>query len=829
MKYLIAGAVAAGASAAARLRRLDESAEIILFERGRYVSFANCGLPYHVGKVIPHRDALLVVSPEKFKSWFRIDVRTESEVIAIDRDRHEITIKTKDKIYTEPYDKLLLATGSSPIPFTIPGGDDPRIHSLWTLPDMDTIIEQAQKAKSAIVIGGGFIGLETAENLHVLGLKVTIVQHSDHLMPPMDREMANLIHQELARDGVRILLQCETVGFESHPDKITVLLKNGQKLDTDLVIAGIGVRPNSDLAKSAGLTLGKKGHIHVDPMLRTSDLDIFAAGDVIEVDDPILGGTTAIPLAGPANKQGRIAAGNMTGLKIPYRGSYGASVIKIGMLTAACIGMNEARLKAEGINYHKIYTHPASNASYYPGGSPIHIKLLFDNTGKILGAQLAGGHGVDKRLDVIGTAMQAGRKAQDLAELELAYAPPYNSAKDPVNYLGMIAQNVLEGRTRLAYSDSLPDEKVIPLDVREPAEFDLGAIPGAINIPLGQIRDRLTELDPHREYVTVCGVGMRGYLAEQILRAHGFNVRNLSGGITTWKLFQPVENDSEKEFESPLRTKKSESVNSIGSFVKLPPEEENDSPANVLANNPVELDVRALACPGPVVRLKKTIDTLNPGDTIHLLAPFSFASDLKGWANSSGNEILSLNIKPDLLEAFVRKSGGSLDNIEKSKIIKNSAEHSAAIVLFSNDLDKAMAAMIIACGMAASGAKVGIFFTFWGLSVLRKEYAPSRKKSFLAKMFGAMLPRGATKLSLSKMNMGGLGTKMMKKVMIDKNVIPLPDLIRQAKELGVKFIACDMAMDIMGISKEELIDVDEIAGVASFVELAKNSNNTLFI
>lgn len=808
MKTLIVGGVAAGASAAARLRRLDESMEIVLLERGKYISYANCGLPYHLGGVIPERDSLFVMPEKKFKAWFDIDIRSGNEVLSIDRAAKTVAIRRADGTeYTEHYDKLLLATGSRPAAPELPGSDDSRIHSLWTIPDMDALRALATGgARKALVVGGGFIGLEAAENLQKCGLEVTILQHSDHVLPSVDREMAWPLEAELAADGIDVRLKAELAGFRKAEDgALFAQLNDGTELAADLVVVSVGVKPNSELAAAAGLTLGPRGHIVVDEHLRTSDPDIYAAGDAVEVVDRISGKKTAIPLAGPANKQGRIVADNIAGKERVYRGSWGASVIKIGSLTAASIGLTEAKLQSLGVKYHRIYTHPASNASYYPGGAQLHLKLLFDFDGKILGAQAVGAKGADKRLDVIGTAMQSGCTAPELAELELAYAPPYNSAKDPVNYLGMIAQNVLDGTTELAYADAIPAEALL-IDVREEAEHQAGAIPGAINMPLGTIRRRLNELDRSKELIVSCQVGLRGYLAERILKQNGFRVRNLSGGYLTWKYTH-----------APLPPVSRKSA----------PPAQPAAPAAPSAGVERKVDVRTLACPGPIVRLKGEMEKLAPGETLRLLAAASFAPDLEAWSRSSGSEVASLEKQGDQLEAVIRKGGAPAESAAAPAAVPGG--NGAVIVLFSNDLDKAMAALIIACGMAASGAKVSIFFTFWGLSVLRKNPAPAVKKNLVSRLFGWMLPCGASKLALSKMNMAGLGSAMMKQVMKQQNVTSLPDLLREARELGVKFVACEMAMNVMGITREELIEVDEVAGVASFAAMAKESSTTLFI
>ncbi|MDO4575596.1 MAG: FAD-dependent oxidoreductase [Planctomycetia bacterium] len=803
MKTVIIGGVAAGASAAARLRRLDESAEIVLLERGQYISFANCGLPYHLGGVIPDRERLLVMKPEQFRAWYRVDVRTESEVRAIYPTSKTFCVRQDGREYTETYDWMVLATGSSPIQTPLPGADDPRVFTLWTISDMDQIMARVTShARRVVVIGAGFLGLEVAENLRERGLDVTVVDMADQILTTLDREMTTPLVGELVRMGIVLKLGRKVASFESDADESFVaVLDNGEVLEADFVVSCTGVRPNSELAKEAGLELGPRGHIVVDRNLRTSDPFIFAAGDVVEVLDPITQTKTAIPLAGPANRQGRIVADNIVGRNETYSGTLGTSIVKIGQLTAASVGLTERRLKSLPLPYQKIYLHPASGASFYPGASPLHMKLLFaPNDGELYGAQIVGGKGVDKRIDVVATAMEGHWKAPDLAKLELAYAPPYGSAKDPVNYAGMIAGNVLSGMSQIVHAEAIP-ENALRIDVREKAEFELGTIPGALSFPLGELRERLSELDPTREIVTFCQVGLRGYLAERILRQHGFSVKNLSGGFTQWKFYHP----------DPFVPPRLE-----------PPVRESSWDREKIADT---LDVRALACPGPVVRLKQKMDVSPPGAMLRLLAPTSFEPDLRSWVAASGNLLEHLEIEADLLEAVIRKA----EPAPVSEPTVSAAGHSAAIILFSNDLDKAMAALIIACGMAASGAKVGIFFTFWGLSVLRKNPAPAVRKTFLSRMFGRMLPKGPDKLKLSQMHLGGLGSAMMKQAMANHHVASLPELIHQARELGVRFIACEMAMDVMGLTREELIPIDEVAGVASFVKRAKESNHTMFI
>jgi NADPH-dependent 2,4-dienoyl-CoA reductase/sulfur reductase-like enzyme/rhodanese-related sulfurtransferase len=545
MKLLIIGGVAAGASAAARARRLNENAEIVLFERSPYISFANCGLPYHVGNVIQHRRQLLIMPPEAFRARNRVDVRTLHEVTAIHPAEKRVSVKDLNTgdLYGESFDKLIIATGSSPVRPPIPGADDPEVLQLWTLSDMDRVISRVErKAQKAIIVGGGFIGLEVAENLRERGLEVTVVEMLPQVLPTLDLEMAQPLADELRKAGVRLALgrkvneihrasQEESVEPEMH-----IRLDDGTELSADFVVMCIGVRPNSELAEAAGLQLSARKGILVNEFLQTSDPDIYAVGDVIAVRNFVTDETTQIPLAGPANRQGRIAADNIMRAGRTIRGTLGTSVVKVFSKTAASVGVTERRLRALGKPHHKIYLHPYSHATYYPGATQMALKLLFGPDGAILGAQIVGDKGVDKRIDVIATAILAGMDVFGLEELELAYAPPYGSARDPVNLAGMIAANVLRGETSPVHADELPGGAFI-LDVREPGELSEGALPGSSLIPLGQLRDRLGELPRDRKIVAYCRVGLRGYLAERLLRQEGFRVCNLSGGLQTWKLY----------------------------------------------------------------------------------------------------------------------------------------------------------------------------------------------------------------------------------------------------------------------------------------------------
>ncbi|HQN63676.1 MAG TPA: FAD-dependent oxidoreductase [Flexilinea sp.] len=543
-KVIIVGGVAGGATTAARLRRLDENAEIILFERGKYISYANCGLPYHVGDVIPSREDLLLQTPESLKSKFNIDVRIQQEVTFIDRAKKTVSVKNlaTSQESVESYDTLVLATGSSPIIPNIPGIQSKYIFSLWTVDDADHIRQyiRQNKISDAIIIGGGFIGIEMTENLRRLGITVSLVEMLNQVMAPFDFEMAQLIHKTLEENGVSLYLGNGVTSFTETDESILVNLSDGKQLATRLVILSIGVKPNSELARSAGLALNARGGIVVDKTLRTSDPDIFAVGDVIEVEDFISKGKTMIPLAGPANKQGRIAAGNIAGENDQYPGTQGSAIVKIFDVCAANTGANEKTLLKNGLikgkDYEKLIILQNSHAGYYPGASPMAIKLLFSTDGnKIFGAQIIGKEGVDKRIDTIGTAIRLGGTIWDLKSLEFAYAPPFSSAKDPVNMAGFVAENILKSRVFFAEWDVVErhdPEKTILLDVREDAERRTYALSGALNIPLGQIRSRLSEIDKEKEIIIFCAMGVRAYNAARILMANGFqNVKVYPGGM----------------------------------------------------------------------------------------------------------------------------------------------------------------------------------------------------------------------------------------------------------------------------------------------------------
>jgi NADPH-dependent 2,4-dienoyl-CoA reductase/sulfur reductase-like enzyme/rhodanese-related sulfurtransferase len=542
-RILIVGGVAGGASAAARARRLSEDAEIVIFERGQHISFANCGMPYHIGGAIEERSRLLVQTPQSLKARFRIDVRLGAEVVSVDRKQRTISVRdtASGKETTERYDALILSPGAEPVRPPIPGADLKRVYTLRSMTDMDAIKKAVDDLPAdtgrAIIIGGGYIGLEMAEAIRARSRDATLVELSNQVFMPFDAEMAAPLHQHLLAKGVDLRLKSSVESIAAEGDTLRVRLSNGNILSAGLVILAVGVRPEVKLAREAGLEIGATGGILVDEHMRTTDESVYAVGDAVEVEDYVSHSKTLIPLAGPANRQGRIVADNIFGRPTTYQRTQGTAVCKVFDLTAGTTGLNEKTLKRLGKPYEKIYVHPADHATYYPGATQMSLKLLFNPAdGKIYGAQAVGTDGIDKRIDVLAVAIRAGMTVMDLQDLELSYAPPYGSAKDPVNYAGFVAANALQGDVKLWHSDELPlqPDKVL-LDVRTPAEVKVGTIPGAVNISVDDLRERLGELPKNKELFVFCQVGLRGYVACRILTQKGFNCRNLPGGYKTYQ------------------------------------------------------------------------------------------------------------------------------------------------------------------------------------------------------------------------------------------------------------------------------------------------------
>jgi NADPH-dependent 2,4-dienoyl-CoA reductase/sulfur reductase-like enzyme/peroxiredoxin family protein/rhodanese-related sulfurtransferase/TusA-related sulfurtransferase len=812
-KIVIIGGVAGGASAAARARRLSEEAEIILIERGPYVSFANCGLPYHIGGEITERDKLLVTTPETLRTRFRIDVRTRNEVTAIAPDKKEVEIKNLETgdIYTETYDSIILSPGAEPVRPPIPGIENKKVLTLRNMEDMDRIITALEGKKHATVIGGGYIGLEMAEALRRRSIGTTLVELAPQVMGPADPEMVSILHQELTLNGVDLRLGTSVSAFDDFGDGLKITLSTGETLETGLAVLAIGVKPETGLAKAAGIDLGPRGGIKVNAQMQTSRPDIYAVGDAVEVIDFITRQPALIPLAGPANRQGRIAADNIFGRDSRYKDTQGTAICKVFQLAIGMTGLSEKSAKRAGIAYEKVYVHPASHATYYPGAASLFVKMIFDpKTGKVLGAQAVGADGVDKRIDVFAVAIRAGLTVYDLEELELSYAPPFGSAKDAVNFAGFVAANALRGDSRLCQAEEFikPASNQKLLDVRTPEEFAAGTLPGAKNIPVDELRDRLGELSRDKEYLVFCRVGLRGYLACRIMAQNGFNCRNLTGGYTTWQRVTGMAAAEMPEDRKPGNDSDCEDV--------------KKEPTMKLVKT---INACGMQCPGPILQLKHAIDEVNVGEAVCVTATDpGFVADAPAWCNTTGHELVS--VEP-------AEKGAYRATIVKRSVVTGgvpmSGKKAMTNVVFCNDFDKAMATFIIANGAVAAGYEVTLFFTFWGINILRKSGPVVAKKNLIEKMFGIMMPKGPDKLTLSKMNMAGMGLAMIKGIMKHKNVMTLQDLIAQAKFSGVKLVVCTMSMDLMGIKKEELIDGVEEGGVAMYIDHLSRSGANLFI
>lgn len=822
MKLVIIGGGAGGPAAASRARRLDENADIVMFERGEHISYGHCGLPYYIGGVIQNRGDLLISTPEEFKQLYRVDARVRSEVrgIAPDEKQVEVVDLNTGDSYREQYDKIILASGASPVKPPLPGIDMDGIFTLRNLTDADKIVQfiKERQPRKVVIVGGGFIGLEMTENFVHQGMEVTLAEMLDQVMPPLDREMAESIHRTLALHGVDLALSDPVAEFERRNGQIVAQLRSGREVVCDMVILSIGVRPNLDLVKLAGLDTGEVDGIKVNEYMQTSNPDIYAVGDAVETTHLVTGKPVLVPLAGLASRQARIAVNNIYGREEKYRGTLGTSLVKVFETTVGIVGANEKTLKKLGMEYEKVYVHPFSHVSYYPGAAQMGIKLLFSpDGGRVLGAQIIGSEGVDKRIDSLATAISAGMTVEDLTHLEMGYVPQYGSAKEALNVAGYVASNMLNGDMPVAHWDNL-DELLrgngLFLDVRDEDVVGIGIVPGAKHIPLDELRDRLSELPKDVPIYVYCNVGLQSYIATRILRQHGFDARNMSGGYGTYKCTGICEDTT----EGAKQVNNKPDTSALA--VKTP---DNSQVA-------IQLDACGLQCPGPILKVKQKMDELQPGSVLEVTAnDTGFALDLPAWCRTTGHEVLSVEVRDGKIVALVRKCEPGADESALQAVPQTVSPREKTIVVFSNDFDRAMSAFIIANGAASMGYKVNLFFTFWGLNILRKSWRVSTDKSFMERMFGWMMPRGSSKLKLSKMNMGGMGTKMMKGVMRKKNVHSLDELIDMARQQGVRLIACTMTMNIMGLREEELIDGVEEGGVAAFLEDADRSNVTLFI
>ncbi|MDD4544877.1 MAG: FAD-dependent oxidoreductase [Bacteroidales bacterium] len=815
MKHVIVGGVAGGATAAARIRRIDESAEIILLEKGKHISYANCGLPYYIGGEIEDREKLFLQTPQSFGTRFKVDVRVENEVVSIDKDKKEVLIRRGDSsTYTESYDRLLLSPGASPVRPPIKGIDSEGIFTLRNVTDTDKIKHYitSRKIQNAVVVGAGFIGLEMAENLHHAGAEVTIVEMNNQVMTPVDFSMAAHVHQHLIQKNINLYLEIGAERFERRGDKIDVYLTNKEIITTDIVILSIGVRPDIQLAKTTDIKLGETGGIWVDEYLQTSVKDIYAVGDAIEFPHPITGKPWLNYLANPANRQGRIVADNMVfGNKYKYEGAIGTSIAKVFDMTVASTGLAGKKLKQLGIPYISSTTHSNSHAGYYPNALPLSIKLMFSpEDGRILGASVVGYDGVDKRIDQIALLIKKQGTINDLIELEHAYAPPYSSAKDPIAIAGYVASNILNGiMPIITWRDisHLARETSVLIDVRTKSEYEMGTIRGALNIPVDELRERLDEIPKNKDIIIFCQIGLRGYLAHKILTQNGFkNVKNLSGGYKTYSIATaPISHIEPKIIKDG----------------KAELDEQNTK----VEIKTMKINACGLQCPGPILKLKNAVDEVSVGQRIEISSTDAgFARDAQAWCNSTGNELISSEAEKGIYTITIEKGA------KNCSIVKTSCDDKGkTIIVFSDDLDKALATMVLANGAAATGEKVTLFFTFWGLNVIKKVNKPKVDKDIFGKMFSMMLPSHSKKLSLSKMSMLGAGDKMMRHIMKKRNIESLEALTAQALANGVEFIACQMSMDVMGVNKEELIDEVTIGGVATYMERADNANVNLFI
>ena len=766
-------------------------------------------MPYYIGDIIQNRESLLVQTPESLKARFNLDVRVNSEVVGVNGKDKKVKVKTKNgEEYEEIFDFLVLAPGAKPIFPAIKGIENKKIFTLRNINDMDKIKAEIKNynVKKATVIGGGYVGIETAENLKHLGIDTTLIEAAPHILAPFDSEISNILEYELVNNGINLMISEKVVEFQKDGNEIIIKLESGKIVTTDMLILSIGVSPDTKFLQNSGINLGERGHILVNEKLETNIDGIYALGDSIIVKNYITNQDVAIPLAGPANRQGRIVAGNIVGRNEKYKGSLGTAIIKIFELTGASTGLNERSLKQLNIPYEKVYLHPNNHAAYYPGATAISIKALYNKeNGQILGAQAVGISGVDKFIDVIATSIKFKATIDDLTELELAYAPPFLSAKSPANILGFIGQNIednLLGQVFMEDLENYNEKETIILDVREELELISGKLNNSINIPLSELRKRYTELPKDKEIWTYCAVGLRGYIASRFLTQKAYKVKNLAGGIKI----------EEKEL---IKMQEETFSNKENSDYNVDKEDEY-------------LDLSGLSCPGPLVKIKEKIDKLQESKKLKVkVSDPGFYNDIQAWSKVTKNSLLSLDKKDGLTYATLQKGQASKVVVKEQENVIIEDNSNMTMVVFSGDLDKAIAAFIIANGALTMGKKVTMFFTFWGLSILKKKKLA--KKSFIEKMFAMMLPKNSQDLPVSKMNFFGIGAKMIRSVMKKKNIMSLEELMKKAKDSGVNITACTMSMDVMGISKEELIDGINYGGVGQYLGETEKSNNNLFI
>lgn len=859
-RVVCVGGVAGGATAAARLRRLDEKAEITILERGKDVSFANCGLPYYIGEDIKQRDKLLLHTPQSLGQALNISVKTGQEVTSIDRASKKVRVQPVDgsPAYELPYDKLILSPGASPIRPPIPGISGlPNVFVLRTMQDTDAIKAQvdalAKKGGHAVVLGAGFIGLELVENLHRRGLRVTLVEARDQILPQLDQEMTTAMTNDIRSSGVQVLLGARATEIkEKSPGSsaLVVHLSSGVCFDAEMVLVSTGVRPESSLAAAAGLALDPASKaIVVDEHMRTSDPAVYACGDAVAA--PSLLDPSArvwVPMGGPANRQARLAAEHIVlqDKADAYRGTLGTAIVRCFSSSSGVTGLTEAALKRLGKPYESVLVHGVSHASYYPGAESLGVKVLFDPVSRrVLGGQVAGGsEGVDKRLDVLATLIASKGTVDDLAHLELSYAPPFGSARDVLNTAGFAALNAKQGLLKPAPLGTLTngtlDPATVVLDVRDSTSSLLrpiaklmaenGASGGneVVNVPASDLRASLAKLDATKFYLTVCNQGKLSYFSSRILQQAGFeHVRSLPGGMTT--AAPPIANN---EVTNTSEAKA-----------------DNGRPQNQKAAKIVDVDACGLACPGPIMALRKAITAAEPGTLLVVKASDpGFASDVKAFARTQNIEVVSVTRDKGVITAQLAMPGEGKQSAaaaaSATATVSGPASNDVTIVLFSGEMDKVLAALVIANGAVAMGGRATIFTTFWGLSALKNDgslpavnpAAPAAEvgsfspPSILQKMMGMMLPSGSGSLPLSNMNFGGLGPVMMQKVMKDRHLPSVQSLFKEAVESKkIRFVACSMSMDALGVAPSELLPGVEIGGVAEMLASSSTSKSTLFI
>ncbi len=832
-KILIVGAMAGGATAAARLRRLNEEDEIILFERGEYVSLDHCGLPYYMGDVFSDRQKLQIHTKESLETRFNLDLRNFSEVKAVYPNAKLVDVKDYQtgEIYQETYDKLILSPGTKSKKTEIKGLDKAdNVFSLKNMHDADQIKEMLVKhrPRRAVVVGGGYGGLKIVENLQGLGINVTLVEKENQVLKALDFELAQMIHQELNANCVNLILADPVDHFQKNGHE--VVLKSGMVLEADCVILEVGNQPENELAKSGNFKLGLKGHIKTSKNFEVFDAesgeinpDIFVIGDAAEQVDFLKKKPLSFYSASLTIHQGRILADYINGISIKNKGTQATSVLKVFNKVVARTGYNKELLDKNKLDYQVVHAYRSNHASYYPGSATISLKAFYDPKSlKILGVQGFGQEGTEKRIDVIATAMNFNATIEDLMALELSYAPPFSSPKDPVNILGYIAQNINTNAYKTLQWDQIDDRikaGLYVIDVRTEVENQAGTIEGSVNIELNSLRDRIDEIKIEKDQpiCVFCQVGHRAYLATRILKGNGFtNVYNLSGGYTTYKNAHYI--IAEPNFTP-------------GECRLHPIDEEVNVDKGGDKHGVVEKIVHAqgLQCPGPLMAVFEGIQDIEDGQLLKVIATdYGFVNDVKNWCETNNHSLVAQETKGSEYISIIRK-GGSQNSLELSQSGPALNQKNATLVVFSGEMDKVLAALIIAQGAVAQGKNVTLFFTFWGLNALRKSDVKVRNKTFMEKMFGAMMPKGSKKLPLSNMNMLGMGPVMIKGIMKKKHVDDLDTMIKKSQKAGVRFIACTMSMDLMGIKKEELIDGIEYAGVATYISSNENVGTTLFV